>query len=179
MAFRIALVGLTGVGKSTIGKALAEEIGADFLDLDKEIEKTAGCRIPTIFAQYGEEAFRTLEKNTLAEVAEGKMQKVVLSTGGGAVLSSDNRSILRDKYTTIWLVASAQTIAGRLGFSGVRERPLLQRGAKVQVRLTELELERREFYQEVADFMINVEDKDVEGITNEIIAMGGWQKCSE
>ena len=89
----IIFIGMMGAGKTTIGRALARELGRDFIDLDHEIVRRCGVAIPTIFDIEGEEGFRRRETDTLADVV--KQANLVLATGGGAILREENRALLQ------------------------------------------------------------------------------------
>ncbi|MBR2720093.1 MAG: shikimate kinase [Lentisphaeria bacterium] len=97
----IALVGMPGCGKSTVGKVIAEKTGREFVDLDAVITEKAGMPIPEIFAKYGEPYFRDLETVALAEVA--KRSGLVIATGGGTVIKEENRRLLKQNSTTVFI----------------------------------------------------------------------------
>lgn len=97
----IALVGMPGCGKSTVGKVIAEKTGREFVDLDAVITEKAGMPIPEIFAKYGEPYFRELETEALAEVA--KRSGLVIATGGGTVIKEENRRLLKQNSTTVFI----------------------------------------------------------------------------
>ena len=115
----IALTGMMGSGKSTAGKLLAKELGYEFTDLDKHIEKLAGRSIPDIFNNDGESRFRELEENALADLRKAK--NTVIACGGGAILSAKNKSILKN-FHTIWLHSSPEICYARIAKS---DRPLI------------------------------------------------------
>lgn len=119
----IALVGLMGAGKSTVGRRLAERLGRDFHDSDAEIEKAAGLSVSDIFALHGEADFRRGEKQVIKRLLD--LPPHVLATGGGAYLDPDTRALLRDKAITVWLNADLETLWRRV--SKRETRPLLQR----------------------------------------------------
>ncbi len=99
----IVLVGMMGVGKSSIGRRLGARLGVPFVDADAEIEKAAGTTIADIFARHGEAAFRSGEARVIARLLEGGPQ--VLATGGGAVMNADTRAAIKAKGVSIWLNA--------------------------------------------------------------------------
>ena len=99
----IVLVGMMGVGKSSIGRRLGARLGVPFVDADAEIEKAAGTTIADIFARHGEAAFRSGEARVIARLLEGGPQ--VLATGGGAVMNADTRAAIKAKGVSIWLHA--------------------------------------------------------------------------
>lgn len=145
MTFRVALVGLSGSGKTSVGRALARAVSVPFLDLDTVIEETAGASVAKIFARRGEEGFRTLEAQALARVS-AERGPMVLSSGGGVVLRPENRTLLRREYTVIWLDATPAILADRL--RGVTDRPLL--GEDPAHDLMQMFEEREMFYAETA-----------------------------
>ena len=99
----IVLVGMMGVGKSSIGRRLGARLGVPFVDADGEIEKAAGMTIADIFARHGEAYFRNGEARVIARLLEGGPQ--VLATGGGAVMNADTRAAIKAKGVSIWLSA--------------------------------------------------------------------------
>lgn len=119
----IVLVGFMGTGKSTVGRRLAERLGRPFVDTDELIVARAGLPIPQIFAARGEEAFRALEAEVVAEVAERPGQ--VIATGGGVLLRPENVRRLRERGRLVLLTAAPEAILERLGRNGLSERPLL------------------------------------------------------
>src|SRR5436853_6407799 len=100
-AGNILLVGLMGAGKTSVGRLLARRLGKTFHDCDHEIERATGVRIPVIFEIEGEEGFRGRERRMLAELAA--KSGVVLATGGGAVISAENRALLKASGTVVYL----------------------------------------------------------------------------
>jgi shikimate kinase len=145
----IALVGMMGAGKTTLGRALAQRLGWRFRDLDEEVERAADATVAELFEREGEAAFRELEHRALAGLLDGSL--FVLATGGGVVLDPRNRELLRHRALTIWLDASPTTLASRV--AGIGGRPLLN-GSDPAARLTELLEERRPFYSQ-ADLRID------------------------
>ncbi|MBE2244156.1 MAG: shikimate kinase, partial [Burkholderiaceae bacterium] len=117
----ICLIGLPGVGKSTVGRHLARNLGCRFVDSDAEIEKRLGCTIRDFFEREGEAAFREVERKVIAELAG--TAGGVLATGGGAVLAEANRQVLRDASTVIYLRSKPEDLFRRLRHD--THRPLL------------------------------------------------------
>jgi len=117
----IALVGLMGVGKSSIGRRLATALAMPFKDADTEIEAAAGRSIPEIFEQYGEESFREGERRVIARLLEDPPH--VLATGGGAFMDDRTRSLINERAISVWLRADIAVLARRLARR--ETRPLL------------------------------------------------------
>lgn len=137
----IMLVGLMGVGKTTIGRRLATRLGLAFIDADHEIELAAGLTIPEIFERFGEAHFRDGERRVIARLIDGKPK--VIATGGGAFINDETRSLMLDKATTVWIDADIQTLVERV--SRRDNRPLLKGGNAKDV-LTELAKVRNPLY---------------------------------
>ena len=118
----VVLVGLMGVGKSTVGRRLAKELQRPFADVDEQVELRAGCTIPTLFSEQGEPAFRAVETEVLADLL-GRPAPLVLAAGGGVVTTPENRSALADAGAfVVWLRASTEFLAAR---TDPTHRPLL------------------------------------------------------
>ena len=96
----VALVGLMGAGKTTVGRQLAAMLDVTFVDADQEIEKAAGCSVADIFEQYGEEGFRDGERKVIARLLDGP--PCVLATGGGAFMNDETRALLLDRTGREW-----------------------------------------------------------------------------
>lgn len=147
---KIALIGLPGSGKSTLGKQLARRLQLDFVDSDQVIEQRLGCTISSFFAREGEDAFRTVEQQVIEELT-GDFQGV-LATGGGAVLRPANRAALAGRMHTIYLRAQPEEVYRRLRHDTVR--PLLQTENPLAC-LHALYQTRDELYRESAHFVID------------------------
>lgn len=118
----IALIGLMGVGKSSVGRRLAQRLGLEFADGDTEIETAAGMTVSDIFAKLGEDAFRAGEARVMSRLLE--RPPIVLATGGGAVLDPGTRALLKEKATTVWMRADLDVLAERVRRRDTR--PLLR-----------------------------------------------------
>jgi shikimate kinase len=136
---------MMGAGKSTVGRLLASGGGFEFIDCDRELEQRAGTSIANVFELEGEAAFRQRESQLLDELT-GR-SRVVLATGGGAVLSEQNRLLLRSRGLVIYLQASLDEIARRT--RGDAGRPLLQVGDR-RARIQELLAQRGPLYRQTA-----------------------------
>jgi shikimate kinase len=145
----LIFIGPMGAGKTTVGRHVAELLAMPFHDLDHEIEVHTGAAISLVFDLEGEAGFRKRETATLAELAAAS--GMVLSTGGGAVLSDANRRVLRERGFVIWLDATIEAQLARLARD--RQRPLLHAPDR-RVRLEQLAAERNPLYAEVADLHI-------------------------
>jgi shikimate kinase len=153
-----------GSGKSTVGRALAEEIGWNFVDLDDEIQRCESMTIPQIFDQRGEPEFRSIESNMLCQFVKAIEcgRPHVLSLGGGAILSDANFTLVSNNGVTVWLDCPLETIERRI--AGCEDRPL----ARDPARLRELYKERRPAYRR-ADFHIKVETDDPQVTVKQIL----------
>ncbi len=120
---RIILIGYMGAGKTTVGKALARELGLPFYDLDWYIEERFRRTIPQIFAEKGEDGFRRIEQNVLHEVAE--FEDIILSSGGGTPCFFDNMEYMNGQAMTVYLKATPEILFQHLKM-GKTERPLLK-----------------------------------------------------
>lgn len=159
----VALVGMPGCGKSTVGMQLARRMGLAFCDSDQWIEQQQGMSVREFFAQHGEGAFRGLEAQALGELlAAGGM---VLATGGGAVLRAENRRALHAEACVLYLRASPEQLWRRLRHD--TRRPLLQ-VANPQQRLRELYAERDALYRECAHFVVNTRGLSLQMLVNRV-----------
>lgn len=137
----ITLIGLMGVGKTTIGRRLANRLGLPFVDADAEIEIAAGLTVVEIFERFGEAHFRDGERRVIARLIDG-MPKVI-ATGGGAFMNEATRALILERTTAVWLQADIETLVQRVG---KREgRPLLQ-GRDPGAVLRELAAARNPIY---------------------------------
>ncbi|MCY3506346.1 MAG: 3-dehydroquinate synthase [Chloroflexi bacterium] len=168
MSDQIFLVGLSGSGKSTVGRLLADRLGWSFVDSDTLIEKTAGRSIPAIFSEEGEAAFRKLEGRALARAT--RSSEVVVATGGGAPTHDAGRQILADGFT-VWLAVSPAIAAERLAAQPTDEpRPLL--AGDPRERLESLLESRRDDYAR-ADASIEVDGLTAEQVCDQIVRL--WE----
>ena len=149
----IVLVGLMGVGKSTVGRRLAKRLGLPFVDSDSAIEDAAGgASAAEVFERYGEQDFRDGERRLVARLVEGERR--VIATGGGAFVDPATRSLLKSRAVTVWLDAPVEVLAERTGRRDTR--PLLRDGNRAET-LARLDSERRPKYAE-ADIHIRSGD---------------------
>ncbi|MBU6251877.1 MAG: shikimate kinase [Alphaproteobacteria bacterium] len=139
----IALVGMMGVGKTSIGKRLAQKLKLPFVDADQEIVDAAGLSIPEIFEKFGEPHFRDGERRVIARLLDGRRK--IIATGGGAFINAETRRLMLDRAIVIWLDADIDTLVERTARKG--DRPLLAQGDPREI-LTRLAAERNPIYAE-------------------------------
>jgi shikimate kinase len=159
----LILTGFMGSGKSSVGRVLARRLNCLFIDLDEEIVSTAGRSINDIFAQEGEQPFRSLESTCLRQVLERGPS--VVATGGGVVIADENRRRMRSSGIVVNLAASLEQVLQRL--HGAVDRPLFAGGdSPNSVKL--LMDARKQFYAD-ADIRIDTDGKSVEDVAAEIL----------
>ena len=159
----IFLVGMMGAGKTSVGKLLARRLGKTFRDCDQEIERATGVKVAVIFEIEGEAGFRAREARTLAELVQAA--DIVLATGGGAVLSAENRRLLAENGTVVYLRAAPDELMNRTRHD--RNRPLLQT-ADPLARLQELHAERDPLYREVAHIIVDTGSQSVASLAHRL-----------
>ena len=160
----IFLIGPMGAGKSTIGRALAKELKLDFYDSDEEIELRAGADIAWIYDVEGEEGYRRREQKVIDELTQ--KTNIVLATGGGAIMTSQNRNSLAARGTVIYLKTSLQQQYERTKRD--TKRPMLQTD-DLEARLESLRDEREPLYEELADVAFETDKLTVKAVANNII----------
>lgn len=159
----IFLVGLMGAGKTTVGRLLAKHLHKTFYDSDCEIERRTGVNIPLIFDIEGEGGFRNREKAVIDDLSQ--KQGIVLATGGGAVLSPENREYLKNRGTVIYLRANVEDLWQRTRHD--RNRPLLQT-ADPHAKLAQLFEQRDPLYLEVADIVMDTSKQSVQSLVHSL-----------
>jgi len=151
---RIILIGYMGAGKTTVGRALAKEIGLDFYDLDWYIENRRRKKIPEIFNEVGEEGFRKIERYMLHEVAE--FENVVISCGGGTPCFFDNIDYMNQQAPVVYLRCQPEVLHGHL-LMGKTERPLLKgKSADELIDFIKEQLRVREPFYNKARYQLDV-----------------------
>lgn len=161
---KIFLVGLMAVGKTTIGRMLAEALQLPFYDSDAEIEARAGAEVSWIFDVEGEEGFRDREESIIDELTQ--LDGVVLATGGGAIKRRVNREHLATRGTVIHLDCPLERLLARTDRD--KKRPLLQ-GPNREKVLVDLVCERAPLYAEIADFRFVSDDQSTGALVEEIL----------
>lgn len=160
----IFLVGMMGAGKTTIGKALAQRLGLEFVDTDRVLVERTGVPVATIFEIEGEDAFRRRETAVLAEVAA--VGGRVIATGGGAVLSAANREVMRASGTVVYLRARVDNLWERTRHDATR--PLLAT-PNPRERLSELLAQREPLYRESAHVVVETGTQAVPTVLGRIL----------
>lgn len=163
----LVLCGMMGCGKTTVGKRLAALTNRQWYDTDDVIVEQHGA-ISEIFARFGEAYFREIETQTVKQLAA--QDNLVLSVGGGLVLKQENVAILRERCKIIFLQAEVSTLESRL--QSDTTRPLLQGGdMSLRERLSTLLEKRTDAYKNAADYIVQVDEKSVDDIVQEILAL--------
>lgn len=166
MAGNLFLVGLMGAGKTTLGRQLAEKLHRPFYDSDHVICERTGVSIPTIFEMEGEQGFRNRESAVLNDLSA--LERIVLATGGGAVLRPENRQYLRERGTVIYLHVLPEILFERTRYD--KNRPLLQ-VADPLAKFRELYEIRHPIYRETAHIVLEVGKSGCQTTLNKILEM--------
>lgn len=170
----IILIGFMGSGKTSVGKRLAQQRNAVFLDTDHMIEEKYQTTIADIFKKHGEAYFRLLETSMLEQIVTME-SPLVLSVGGGLAVQPENFEYLKKIGKILYLRASKETLIKRL--KGDRIRPLLQ-GNDLEARISQLMAERGNIYEQIANNSIDTDDLNFEQIIDKIERGGGIEDLS-
>ena len=160
----LALVGMPGCGKSTVGRQLGRQLGMRFVDSDAAIEQEIGCSIRSYFETQGEAAFRDVEQGVIDHLTT--LSSAVLATGGGVVLRPANRDALHGRCTVFYLRSSPEELARRLRHD--THRPLLQGGDTLR-KLRELYRERDPLYRRTAHYVVETPRPSVPALMNMVL----------
>ena len=165
MRKNIVITGFMGTGKSVVAKELARKLKMEFIDMDQIIEEVQGMSIADIFTRYGEKYFRAQENKLVKELSQ--KENIVIATGGGTLLSSDNARILSQRGQIICLYADSQTIYNRV----VRKnnRPLLK-GKNVSSEINRLLEERKKIYDNIK-WKIDTTNLNIQEVTDKTITL--------
>lgn len=156
----VVLVGLMGSGKTTVGRRLARRLDRPFVDADEEIERASGRTVAALFAERGEDGFRSVEADVLADLV-ARSDPTVVAAGGGVVVTEANRALLASPGVfVVWLDGSPAFLASRA--KPKPHRPLLE-GEDPRTVLSRLHAQRAGLYREVADLVVDVEPFHREG----------------
>jgi shikimate kinase len=164
MKNNILLIGFMGTGKTTVSRILHKEMKLPEIDMDSYIVKREGMSINEIFEKYGEEYFRKVETECLIEILQNN--GVIVSCGGGVVVKDENVEYMKDKGTIVLLTATPETVYNRVKHS--ENRPILNGNMNVEFIASLME-KRRERYLEVADIIIDTNNKNSLAVAKEII----------
>ncbi|MEY4761898.1 MAG: shikimate kinase [Pseudomonadota bacterium] len=160
----IYLIGPMGSGKTAVGRQLSKLLGLPFYDSDVEVERRTGVDIPFIFEREGEAGFRAREREAIEALVQ--MEPIVMATGGGAILNEENRRLLAEHGTVIYLETSLSQQLQRVG-SG-RGRPLLKDGDLAE-RLRKLREVRDPIYNSLADHIVLTDHRRVNKVAEDIV----------
>ena len=167
----VVLVGMMGVGKTSVGKRLAAALHCPFVDADEEIETAARMTIPEIFAQFGEAHFRDGERRVIARLIENSGQRSVIATGGGAFCNAATRALILDKAIAVWLDSDIDTLLERTGRKD--HRPLLQSGDPRET-LTRLNEERRADYAQAPIHVMSNDGPHTKTVDSVLKGIAQW-----
>ena len=159
---RIYLIGFMGAGKSAVGRCLARRLGWKYIDLDREIERIEGRTVAEVFSERGEPHFRNLERLRLKEVS--KIEKAVIALGGGTFVDAENRSVVQNSGTAVWLKVSFPRAMERVKIDGTR--PMF--AGKDQAR--KLHQDREPFYA-LAKVHVSTDDRSPDSVAEEIVGV--------
>ena len=163
----IVLIGYRGTGKSTVSRLLAAQLGRELVSTDAEIVKRANRKIPEIVAQEGWEYFRNLESDICRELAS--RDRLVIDTGGGAILRTQNVEALKKNGTVFWLTASVETITKRIGAN--TQRPSLTGTKSFVDEIRDVLRERTPKYQAAADHTIATDDRSINQLIETLLTL--------
>jgi|TARA_B110000263_G_scaffold245570_1_gene255333 shikimate kinase len=182
---KVYLIGFSATGKSHSGRLAAQELGADFVDMDRLIVRREGKQISEIFEAAGEDEFRRIERELLRELADEPGQQVI-STGGGVPVDARNRDVMAESGLTIRLMASPETIYARINRTGSRTprrtcrqgavRPMLAASESEETSIEAIQsllVDREEAYAAAADVAIDTEGREPPDVASEIVARIG------
>ena len=161
----IVLIGMSGAGKTTVGKYIASKLNMEFVNTDDIIVLNFGDTIEQIFSKYGEEYFRNLEKKVIEGLKE--KENIVISTGGGVVIDEVNIDILKKNGIFVYLEASIDTLVRNVK-SSKENRPLLDND-NLYSNIEEIYNKRKRLYISSADYIVQVDNKSIESIGDEVI----------
>lgn len=167
----VVLVGMMGVGKSSVGKRLAVALQCPFVDADDEIEAAARMTIPEIFDSFGESSFRDGERRVIARLLEEKGARKVIATGGGAFCNAETRALILERGIAVWLDSDIDTLVERT--SRKDNRPLLKQGNPRET-LTRLREERRSAYEQAPIHIISSDGPHAMAVARILEGIAKW-----
>ena len=166
MTSKLWLIGMMSSGKTKVGRRVSARSGFGLVDMDDQIVERAGMTIPEIFSTHGEPAFRIMESEEVARIA-GSSERLVVATGGGAILDEQNRSLMRETGLVVWLKPSIDSLIAR---GKTKNRPLLLGHDDLAARYTEIWEARKHLYQEASHVSILMD-----GMTRKQAAEEVWR----
>ena len=172
MAENIVLVGMMGVGKTAVGRLLAEELAFDFVDLDAELEQVTGLKLPEIYRKYGQIRFYSEDKLLLGKQL-GKSSQV-FAADGALPPQAEHLRLWRQMGCVVWLQAEAETVFRRMRRK--KNRLFLPKQASVET-VQQMMAEREPLYAETADFAVNVDKWALEQVAAKILAFYRRRSC--
>ena len=161
----IVLIGPMGSGKTTVGRSLSKKLGIDFYDSDHEITDKTGVSIDHIFDVEGEEGFRKRESDVLKDLCS--QDNIIIATGGGAVISEENRIEISKTGSVIYLLSSVDQILRRTSKS--KTRPLLEKSKNKRKTISDIINARDPLYREIATITVDTNGKKLNEVINEIL----------
>jgi shikimate kinase len=167
----VVLVGMMGVGKTSVGKRLAVALHCPFVDADEEIEKAARMTIPEMFEQFGESHFRDGERRVIARLIEDGGRRAVIATGGGAFCNAATRALILEKGIAVWLDSDIETLLERTARKD--NRPLLQGGDRREI-LTRLREERRADYAQAPIHVMSNDGPHTKTVDSVLKGIAQW-----
>ena len=165
----VVLVGMMGVGKSSVGRKLAALLEIPFVDADEEIETAAQMSIPEMFDRFGEAHFRDGERRVIARLVDGGRK--VIATGGGAFVNPETRALILDRAIAVWLDSDVDTLLERVGRKD--NRPLLKQGDPREI-LTRLRNERRSAYEQAQIHVLSTRGPHTRTLTKVLKGIEAW-----
>ncbi len=160
------MIGITGVGKSTIGRILAEQLKLQFFDLDKQIEESCNLSVQSIFETEGESKFRERESIELQKICFNNDNNIVVSVGGGCILDSENRKLISN-HIAVQLTANVEVLCVRVS-NLPNKRPLLN-NTDVKTKLIELQSIRNHLYDEISNYKVDTSNLTKKQVINRIM----------
>ncbi|WP_404481661.1 shikimate kinase [Novosphingobium sp. BL-52-GroH] len=170
----IVLVGMMGVGKSSVGKRLSTLLDCPFVDADDEIERSAQMTIPEIFDTYGEDYFRDGERRVIARLladSESRKGRIVIATGGGAFCNAETRALILEKAITVWLDSEVETLVERTARN--HNRPLLRGGDPHEI-LARLRQDRAVHYAQASIHVTSGSGPHMQTINKVLQGISQW-----
>jgi shikimate kinase len=164
----LVLVGMMGAGKTSVGRRCAELLDRAFLDTDELVEANTRMGVSEIFAEHGEERFRSLERDAVHDACASPVP-LVIACGGGAVLDPENRRELRAHGVVVWLQASAEALGARVAGAASYSRPLLEHGQAPSASLARLFARRAPAYEAATDIRVDTEERTVDEVAAAVV----------